>query len=132
VNTSVALAAGTHVAQFVAVDNTGAFLKSPGIGFTVGSGGGCSAPTSAGVHVCAPQPGGSYTSPVQMTATGKGPNGTTSRMELWIDGKKINNYFSSTVSTSVALGVGSHSATFVAVDNTGAFVKSAVVNFTVH
>jgi len=91
----------------------------------------CAPPSSPGVHVCAPQSGGTYASPVQFTAAGTGASGSVQRMELWIDGKKISDYFSSVVNTHVSLSNGQHSATFVEVDSTGAYIKSSPVSFTV-
>src|SRR5262252_8016692 len=45
-------------------------------------------------------------------------------MELWIDGSKISDYFSSVVDASVPLSGGAHTATFVEVDSTGSYIKS--------
>ena len=123
------VAVGAHTAVFVEVGANGYLLKKS-VSFTVSAA--CTAPGVPGIHVCAPQQSGSYSSPVQFTAAGVGPNGNTSNMELWIDGHKINNYFSNLVNTKVALSVGAHAATFVVRDNTGAVIKSAVINFTVH
>jgi outer membrane protein assembly factor BamB len=103
------------------------------VGMGLKSGGtSCAPPSSPGVHVCAPVQGGSYTSPVSVLAAGKPASGTLNHMELWIDGTKINNYFSSLINTSVPLSVGSHALTVVEDDSTGAFIKSSVINITVH
>ena len=53
-------------------------------------------------------------------------------MELWIDGGKINDYFSNQINTTVPLSVGSHALTVVEDDSTGAYIKSSVINITVH
>lgn len=92
----------------------------------------CAAPSSPGVNVCAPTQGGSYTSPVTVSAAGKPASGTINHMEVWIDGTKINDYFSSQINTSVPLSVGSHALTVVEDDSTGAYIKSNVINITVH
>jgi len=52
-------------------------------------------------------------------------------MELWIDGSKISNYFSSVVDASVPLSEGAHTATFVEVDSTGAYIKSPDIHINV-
>ena len=91
----------------------------------------CAPPSSPGVHVCAPQKGQTYSSPVQFEAGGTGASGSVERMELWIDGKKISNYFFSTVKTQVSLANGQHSATFIEVDSAGAYIKSAPITFAV-
>jgi hypothetical protein len=101
---------------------------------TVGSGGGggaCNPPSSPGAVICTPAPGSTVSSPVQFTGAGTGASGSVNHLELWIDGTKIGNYFSSTMSTSVSLATGSHSATLVEVDSTGSYIKSAPDNFTV-
>jgi hypothetical protein len=102
-----------------------------GMGLT-GSSGSCSPPASAGVHVCAPTAGGSYTSPVPVKAAGTGASGSVSRMEVWSDGTKIGNFAGNQVNTSVSLAVGSHAITVIEVDSTGAFIKSSPISITVH
>ena len=92
----------------------------------------CPAPTSAGVHVCTPVNGGTYTSPLAVSAAGKPASGTLARMELWIDGKKINDYFSSQINTTVAVTTGAHYVEVVEVDSTGAYLKSGVINITIN
>jgi hypothetical protein len=62
---------------------------------------------------------------------GKGANGSVHHLELWIDDRKVGNYFSNQMSTSVALGNGPHAATLVEVDSAGSFLKSTATNFTV-
>jgi hypothetical protein len=93
--------------------------------------GSCPPPGAPGVNVCAPVAGTAYASPVAVSAAGLPANGTIVRMELWVDGKKINNYFSSQVQTVVPLPTGSHTVTVVEVDSTGASIKSAGVPITV-
>ena len=95
------------------------------------SGGSCAFPNVPGVDLCAPQAGQTYSSPVQVTAAGVGASGAVNHLELWIDGKKIGNYFADTMDTTVALGGGSHAATVIEVDSKGAFIKSAPSVFSV-
>lgn len=95
------------------------------------SGGSCTPPASPGAVICSPAQGSTENSPVAITAAGTGASGTVNHMELWIDGKKINNYFSNQLSTSVALAAGSHAITAVEVDSTGAYLKSTPVTVTV-
>lgn len=108
--------------------------KVVGLGLKSGGGGGgtCSAPSSPGAVVCAPTAGQSTTSPVTVQAAGKAASGSVNHMEIWVDGKKINDYAGSTVNTTVSLATGSHALTAVEVDSTGAFLKSTPVSFTVH
>jgi hypothetical protein len=88
--------------------------------------GSCPPPSAPGVNVCAPVAGGTYSSPVAVTAAGLPANGTLVRMELWVDGKKIGNYTNGQVQTSVPLPTGSHTVTVVEVDSTGGSLKQAV------
>lgn len=134
INTSVTVATGSHRLVIVEVDSNNASVKSPQVNFTIGSNPpppSCSIPTSPVVHVCAPTSGGSYSSPVTFTASAAPASGTVSRIELWIDGKKINNYNGASLNTSVAVATGSHHVTFVEADNKGGTIKSAQVPFTV-
>ena len=104
-----------------------------GMGLTSGDGGGnCPLPASPGVNVCSPTPGGSYSSPVPVSAAGKPANGTLARMEIWVDGTKIGNYYTNELSTTVPLAVGSHGMTIIEDDSTGGYIKSSVISITVH
>ena len=94
-------------------------------------GGACAMPSSPGVSLCTPIIGQSYGSPVEITALGRGASGAVNHMELWIDGHKMGDYPGDQMSSSVALGLGNHSATAVEVDSKGAFVKSKPTAFTV-
>jgi phosphatidylinositol-3-phosphatase len=89
----------------------------------------CSAPGSAGVNVCSPT-ASAYTGAVNVTAAGTGPNGTTTRIELWLDGTKAGQWTGNTISTTISPATGSHRVVVSAVDNTGATVKSTAFNFT--
>jgi hypothetical protein len=59
-----------------------------------------------------------------------GPNGTTARMELWIDGVKHGQWSGNQISATVSLSAGTHRFVAVAVDKAGAHVNSAPVNCT--
>lgn len=107
-------------------------LKKKVVGFGLVNVGGCTPPSSPGVNVCAPLAGHTYPSPVHFSAAGTGATPPVSRMELWIDGKKINDYSGNTINANVTLSVGSHAATAVEVDSKGVFIKSKVVTFSVH
>ncbi|HEY0565017.1 MAG TPA: alkaline phosphatase family protein [Terriglobales bacterium] len=120
-------ASGTHTITATSQADTS---KSASASVTVDATTACSAPASAGVHVCAPDPAQAGSSPFTFIAAGTGASGTVSRMELWIDGKKINNYPGNKVNASVPVAFGPHAATIIEVDSTGAFVKSTPVNFT--
>jgi hypothetical protein len=97
--------------------------------YTIGSGSGCSAPTSPGVNICSPTNGSSVNSPatVQASAT---VTGTISHMELWIDGVRQYSISGSTLNTSVTLAAGSHRFAVLAI-NTAGTKWETVVNATV-
>jgi len=98
---------------------------------TSSSGGGCNPPTSPGAVICSPSAGSTVSSPVQFSGAGTGASGSVNHLELWIDGGKINDYPGNTMSASVALANGSHTATLVEVDSKGAYIKSSPDTFTV-
>ena len=116
---SLALAAGSHAITIYGTgwDNT---LQSKSFTLNVGSGGGaCSAPTSAGVHVCAPVSGSTVASPVQVQATST-VTGTLARMEVWVDGvKKYTETTSTALNTTLSLAAGSHRFDIYAVNTAG-------------
>ncbi|HLH07739.1 MAG TPA: VCBS repeat-containing protein [Terriglobales bacterium] len=135
-STSVTLPNGSHTATLVEVDSKSNYIKSTPVSFSVGStggggGGSCNAPSSAGAVLCTPSPGSTVTSPVQFTGAGTGASGSVNHLELWIDGSKVGNYPGNTMSASVALANGSHTATLVEVDSTGHYLKSSPDTFTV-
>jgi hypothetical protein len=109
------------------------------IGFTnkivalgIKAGSSCAAPSSPGAVICTPANNATVSSPFSVTAAGTPNSGaSTVRMELWMDGKKINNYSGSSISTTVSASAGSHYLTAVEVDSTGANLKSTHTNITV-
>jgi hypothetical protein len=116
---SIPLAAGSHAITLYGTgwDDT---LQKKSFTLTVtGSGGSCSAPTSPGVHVCAPANGSTVSSPVAVQAAAT-ITGTLARMEVWVDGvKKYTETSSKTLSTSISLAAGSHRFTIFAVNTAG-------------
>jgi Bacterial Ig domain len=86
----------------------------------------CSAPTSAGVHICSPASGASISSPVLVTATSK-VTGTIVSTQLWVDGvKNFNAPGSTTLTTSVSLAAGSHRFAVIATNTSGQKWESTV------
>jgi len=126
-NASLPLAAGLHrITIFAAgTDNS---LQSKTFTLNV-SGSSCSAPSSAGVHVCSPANGSTVSSPVKVLATGK-VTGTLARVEVWADGVKKYTSNTATVNTSIALAAGSHRFAFFAINTSGQKWET-VVNATV-
>src|SRR5512140_3179448 len=107
VNIQVSAATGKHQLDIYAVGTNGELQETTSI-FTVGSttsgggttggttGGTCAQPASAGVNICSPLSGSTVTSPVTITAAGRN-SGTTSGMDVWIDGVKFGFYNGNTV-----------------------------------
>ena len=122
-------ATGTHtITATSAADSS----KTGAAGVTVvSSGGSCSAPSSPGAILCTPAAGSTVSSPVQFSGAGTGASGSVNHLELWIDGNKINNYPGNTMTASLPLANGSHTATLVEVDSASNFIKSTPVTFTV-
>jgi hypothetical protein len=119
------VASGSHKATIFSAD-IGNRLQSLAYPFTVGTSGGCTAPSTAGVHICSPASGASVNSPVSVQATAT-VTGTFSHMELWVDGvKKYSESSSKTLSTSIGLAAGSHRFAVLAVNTAGAKWEAAV------
>jgi hypothetical protein len=120
-NFSEALASGSHRGVMFAtgIDNR---LQATEFNFTVGA---CSAPSSAGVHICAPASGSTVSSPVQVQAAAT-ITGTLSNMQLWIDGVKKYTTASKALITSVSLAAGTHRFAVLAVNTAGQKWESAV------
>jgi hypothetical protein len=76
--------------------------------YTIGSGGGCSPPTTAGLNVCAPGNGSSVASPVSVQAAAN-VTGTIARMEVWVNGvKDYSTVGSTSLSTTLNLASGTN------------------------
>jgi len=120
-NFSESLASCSHRGVMFAarIDNR---LQATMFNFTVGA---CSAPSSAGVHICAPTNGSTVSSPVQVQAAAT-ITGTLSNMQLWIDGVKKYTTASKTLNTSVSLAAGTHRFAVVATNSSGQKWESAV------
>ncbi|HEY6446437.1 MAG TPA: VCBS repeat-containing protein [Acidobacteriaceae bacterium] len=132
VSTKISLANGSHSATLVEVDNSGNYLKSAPVSFTVGSGSGaCAPPSGAGAHLCSPAVGSTVASPVRFSGAGSAGAGKVDHLELWVDGRKIGNYPGSTMTASVTLASGSHTATLVEVNTSYQATKGNPVTFTV-
>lgn len=129
ISTTLALGGGAHSATLVEVDSTGSYIKSMPTNFSVAA---CAPPSSPGVLLCSPVAGQTYTSPVQITGAGTLANVAVNHLELWIDGHKIGNYTGNTINTTVTESAGAHTATLVAVDAHGNYLKSVPVTYTVH
>jgi hypothetical protein len=83
----------------------------------------CAAPSTAGVNICTPANTSSSTSPVNLLAGVNPPNGTLARIDVWLDGKKINSYYSTPLQIVLPMAVGKHSISVVGVDSAGTTVK---------
>ena len=86
----------------------------------------CSAPSSNGVHICAPTSGSTVSSPVLVKAAST-VSGTIARMELWVDGvKKYTATSSKQLNTTISLAAGSHRFSVFAVNTAGQKWQSVV------
>ena len=124
-NASVPLAAGSHRVNVIAYgwDNSQISKVST---LNVIASSSCSAPSSAGVHICLPASGSSVSSPVLVEATAK-VTGTIANTQLWVDGvKKFNAPGSTTLTTSISLSAGTHRFAVVARNTAGQKWESAV------
>jgi hypothetical protein len=123
-NASLPLAAGSHRVSVIAYgwDNS---QVSKTTTITVKATSSCSAPTSAGVHICSPTSGSSVSSPVLVTATSK-VTGTIASTQLWVDGVKKVSSAASTLTTSITLAAGSHRFAVIATNTAGQKWESTV------
>ena len=99
--------------------------------FTVRATAACSAPASAGVHICAPTQGSTVSSPVVISAAANGGTAKISAMKAYIDGKQVAASSSGTISGSAVEAVGTHKLTVNAWNTAGKLFQSTAT-FTVH
>ena len=123
-NASLPLAAGSHRVNVIAYgwDNS-QISKVSTLNVTASSS--CSAPSSAGVHICSPASGSSVSSPVKVQATAT-VSGTIASTQLWIDGVKKYSTASKSLNTSISLAAGTHRFAVIAINTTGQKWESAV------
>jgi hypothetical protein len=129
-NSSVAKSVGTHQLAVNAWDPNGKVYQTI-VNFTVGSGSaGCSAPSSAGVQICAPGAGATVSSPVAISAAANGGANKISAMKAYIDGTQVASSTSGSLSGSAAEATGTHKLTVNAWNTAGTLFQSSVT-FTV-
>jgi Bacterial Ig domain len=101
-------------------------IASPNALVVVPTSAACSAPSSNGVHICAPASGSTVSSPVLVEASST-VTGTIARMELWVDGvKKYTATSSKQLNTTISLAAGSHRFAVLATNTAGQTLQSAV------
>lgn len=121
----VSLQPGNHTLSLVAVDETGALVQSGPMPLTIYgvqplSYQTCAPPSTPGINVCAPQPGGCNTAPwVEFSAAARANHGHIVRMELWIGGTKFANFPGSRFDTSMVIDASFTTVTINAVDRKG-------------
>ena len=111
----------------------GQFLYVPAVSTSAAAYGNCPAPTTAGVKVCFPAgtPPLEIASPIQVIASGKGSNGPVKVMEIWIDGKKLEQVNGNFFDMPINVPTGSHRLTVVELDTSGHSLKSTPINLSV-
>jgi hypothetical protein len=122
---SAPLAAGSHRISVLGTGWDGS-IQTKTFTLTVSGSSSCSAPTSAGIHICAPASGASVSSPVAIQATAT-ITGKLSSVQVWIDGvKKFSETTSTSLNTSLSVGTGSHRFAVLATNTSGQKWESAV------
>ena len=128
-NASVSKSAGIHQLAVNAWDMNGAVHQTI-VNFTVGGSSGCSAPSSAGVLICAPASGATVSSPVAISAAANGGSNSISGMKAYIDGTQVAASTNGSLSGSAAEAAGTHKLTVNAWNTAGTLFQSSVT-FTV-
>ena len=121
---SSTLTPGTHQGAIFAadVDDT---LQLSEFNFAVPSN--CSAPSTAGVHICAPATGSTTPNPPVLVTATSTITGALARMEVWVDSvKKYTETNSTSLSASVGMTAGTHTVTVFAVNTAGTAWRQAV------
>jgi phospholipase C len=134
-NTSLAMASGSHRLTVQATDAAGHIFKST-IYITVssgsgGGGGGGSGPctlssASPSVTICTPANNATVTSPVNIVAGTTDNSSTVNYLQIYIDGSKQYQVSANQLNTSLAMSSGTHRVTVQAVDAAGNVFKSTI------
>jgi FG-GAP-like repeat len=91
----------------------------------------CAAPSTAGVHVCAPAANATVTSPVAISAAANGGTKPITAMKAYVDGKQVASSTSASLKASVATAAGTHTLNVNAWNSAGT-VFTFQSKFTVH
>src|SRR5437763_248877 len=122
-DTSLAMAAGTHRLTLQAYDGT-YFKQTIFITVSGGSGGGCTASTvNPSVTICTPAPNATATSPVHIVAVTTDSK-TVQFMQIYVDGVKQYQISAKTLDTSLAMAAGTRRLTVQAYD--GAYFHQTI------
>jgi hypothetical protein len=119
VNTSLAMAAGTHRITVQGKDATTQTFQST-VNVTVGL------PANPTVTISSPAPGATVSSPVNIVAQSSDPEGTVTKMFIWVDGVKTWTGTGGSVNTSLAMATGTHRITVQAKDSSAKTFQSTV------
>lgn len=118
-NTSQALANGSHNITIVAWDTTG---KSYNKSITINVG---ATATTGGVTVSSPANGATVSSPTQIVASAQANSGKTiTAMQIYVDNVSVYSTSSASINTSLSLSNGAHYVVVQAWDNTGTVYKT--------
>ncbi len=124
VNTTPALSQGAHITTVLAVSNNGVVLDRSSVSYDV------AAPArSSGVSISSPTPGSTSISAVAIAASAN--INVPFHIEVWDNGYKLGNVFSSTVDAVYVLPRGPHVLTVEAIDTGGSVLSNSSVNYTV-
>ena len=124
VNTTPTLSQGAHITTVLAVSNNGVVLDRSSVSYNV------AAPAaSGGVSITSPTPGSTSISAVTIAASAN--INVPFHIEVWDNGYKLGNVFSSNVDAVYVLPRGPHVLTVEAIDTGGSVITNTSVSYTV-
>lgn len=124
VYTTPTLSQGAHITTVLAVSNNGVVLDRSSVSYDV------AAPArSSGVSISSPTPGSTSISAVTIAASAN--INVPFHIEVWDNGYKLGNVFSSNVDAVYVLPRGPHVLTVEAIDTGGSVLSNSSVNYTV-
>ena len=113
--TTVAMSPGTHTITIVVVDKNLGYAKTSR-SLTITSEAAC--PYNGGLNVCAPSEGGTYASPVRVSASAQS-NVNITGMRVYVDNVSAFNTSASQFTTDIAMSAGAHTLVIKSWDATG-------------
>jgi hypothetical protein len=121
INTSLALASGTHAVTVVAWDKSGkSYNKS--VSISVGT---TATTTAGGVTITSPGNGATVSSPVQFVASAQASSGKTiTAMQIYVDNVLAYKVNAASLNTSLSLASGAHYIVIQAWDSAGTVYKT--------
>jgi hypothetical protein len=129
VNIDPALTQGQHITTILAVSNVGQLLNKQTVTYNVAGANAANTQSPGTLNVTSPAPGSTNSSAIQIAASAN--EDQVFHLEIWDNGGKLGDYFSSSVNFTHTFSQGAHIMKVFAVSSGGTVLNTSQINYTV-